>query len=320
MKTYVAFIVGAVVAAGMVYIMMRPDRPAEPVTQPTTTVTVPQSVEPVAEPEVKPEPVAAPPEPVATPPRAQAQRPAARREVPARKAARPAREDKPQAQPLPQQQTPPVTVAQSTPPPQQPVIGAAPPPAAVQPPPVVEEKKPVRVPQTVTIPAGTLLTVRVDQTLSTQTVQTGEAFRASLDQPLVIDGFVIAERGARVEGRVVESDPGGRTRGTARLSLELVRLNSSDGQRLRLQTESFSKQAEKETKRDVAKIGAAAGIGAAIGAIAGGGKGAAIGAAVGGAAGTGGVMATRGGPAEIPAETRMTFRLRDPITVTEKLN
>jgi hypothetical protein len=175
------------------------------------------------------------------------------------------------------------------------------------------------VPQTVTIPAGTLLSVRVDQKLSTETNQTGDSFRATLDQPLVVDGFVIAERGARVEGRVVEADPGGRVKGLSRISLELVRLNSADGQRLRLQTESFAKEGQNEKKRDVAKVGAAAGIGAAIGAIAGGGKGAALGAVLGGAAGTGGVMATRGAAAEIPAETRMTFRLREAIGVTEKL-
>ena len=184
---------------------------------------------------------------------------------------------------------------------------------------MVEEKKPERVPQTVTIAAGTLLSVRVDQKLSTETNQTGDSFKATLDQPLVVDGFVIAERGARVEGRVIEADPGGRVRGLSRISLELVRLNSSDGQRLRLQTESFAKEGQQDKKRDVAKVGAAAGIGAAIGAIAGGGKGAALGAVLGGAAGTGGVMATRGAAAEIPAETRMTFRLRDAIIVTEKL-
>jgi hypothetical protein len=179
---------------------------------------------------------------------------------------------------------------------------------------------PVRVPKTVTIPAGTLLSVRVDDHLSSSTTHSGDSFRASLDQPVVIDGAVIAERGAKVEGRVTESDPGGKVRGTATLQLELVRLNTSDGQRLRLQTEGFTKQAQKSTKKDAAKIGIGAGLGAAIGAIAGGGKGAAIGAGIGGAAGTGAVMSTRGEAAEVPAETRMTFRLREPITVTEKFN
>jgi hypothetical protein len=159
----------------------------------------------------------------------------------------------------------------------------------------------------------------VDERLSSDVAQTGDSFRAALDQPLVVDGAIIAERGARVEGRIAESDRGGRVRGTATLAVELVRLNTSDGQRVRLQTEGFTKAAERSTKKDAAKVGIGAGLGAAIGAIAGGGKGAAIGAGVGGAAGTGAVMTSRGDAVEIPAETRMTFRLREAITVTEKL-
>jgi hypothetical protein len=61
-------------------------------------------------------------------------------------------------------------------------------------------------------------------------------------------------------------------------------------------------------------------IGAAIGAIAGGGKGAGIGAGVGGAAGAADVLLTRGKPADIPVETRLTFRVQEPVTITEKLN
>jgi hypothetical protein len=71
---------------------------------------------------------------------------------------------------------------------------------------------------------------------------------------------------------------------------------------------------------DAAKIGAGAAIGAAIGAIAGGGKGAAIGAGAGGAAGAGTVLLTRGRSAEIPVETRITFRVQDPVTITERLD
>jgi len=187
------------------------------------------------------------------------------------------------------------------------------------PPPDEPKPAPKREPKTVTLPAGTLLNIRVDQALTTAKNNAGDSFKASLDQPLVVDGMVIAERGAQIEGRVSESDPGGRVQGVSHLSLELVRLSTSDGQKVRLQTESFAKQGEKQLGKDAAKIGAAAGIGAAIGAIAGGGKGAAVGAAVGGAAGTGGVMATRGAAAQIPAETRLSFRLREPITITERL-
>ena len=65
-------------------------------------------------------------------------------------------------------------------------------------------------------------------------------------------------------------------------------------------------------RQDAAKVGAGAALGAIIGAIAGGGKGAAIGAGVGGGAGAGDVMATRGKPAALPSETRVTFRLQRP--------
>src|SRR6266511_178751 len=53
-------------------------------------------------------------------------------------------------------------------------------------------------------------------------------------------------------------------------------------------------------------------------AIAGGGKGAAIGAGAGGGAGTGLVLATRGDPAVVPSESKLTFRLQGPITVTKR--
>jgi len=171
----------------------------------------------------------------------------------------------------------------------------------------------------VTITAGTLLPVRIGETLSTARNQPGDTFLATLDQPLVIDGFVIAERGARLEGRVVESEPAGRVKGTSHLAVEIVRVNTADGQRIRIRTASFVKEGSTSKGVDAAKVGAGAAIGAAIGAIAGGGKGAGIGAGIGGAAGVGDVLITRGKPAEIPVETRISFRLKEDVTVTERL-
>lgn len=320
------FVAGATMAAAVVLFMTRgkTETPAAQQAAQTTAASVPatpaetpQATAPQPAP-VEPAPVQ--PEPRATKPSALPKdRPSRKHERASPPAGKPA---------APAATTPaPTQTAQNTPAaqPQGPMVPMTPtevPP--LQPTrPAVEEPKPAPPPpqpKTVTIPAGTLLSVRVDETISSSRNQSGDSFRATLDQPLVIDGFVIAERGARVEGRVSEVDRGGRVSGVARMSLELVRLNTSDGQRVRLQTEGFSKQAEKSAKRDAAKIGVAAGIGAAIGAIAGGGKGAAIGAAAGGAAGTGGVMATRGSAAELPAETRLSFRLREPVTITEKLN
>jgi hypothetical protein len=166
--------------------------------------------------------------------------------------------------------------------------------------------------------AGTLLSTRLAETLSTEKVQTGDTFTGTLDKPLVVDGLAIAERGTRVEGRVVEAVQAGRVRGVALLSIRLVRLLTSDGQRVDIQTDVFRKEGETTKGQDAAKVGGGAALGAIIGAIAGGGKGAAIGAGVGGAAGAGTVAATRGKPAVLPVETRIDFRLSQPVQLTEK--
>lgn len=171
-----------------------------------------------------------------------------------------------------------------------------------------------------TLKAGMRLTVHLGQSLSSDHNQAGDTFTATLDAPLAADGFVIAERGARVEGRVVEVQKSSHVKGQALLALELTKLNTSDGQHVVIQTETFRKQAAKTTGEDVGMVAAAAGIGAIIGAMAGGGKGAAIGAGVGGAAGAGGVMATRAKAVALPTETRLSFRLKEPVTLTERIN
>jgi hypothetical protein len=180
------------------------------------------------------------------------------------------------------------------------------------------EPPPKPEPRSVTVPAGTLITVRLDEALSSDRNRPDDQFRAVLDQPLIVDGLVLAEKGARVLGKVIDAEQAGRVKGLSHLGLELTQLTTSDGQKVRLQTETFTKQGDSSKTADAAKIGAAAAIGAAIGAIAGGGKGAAIGAGAGGAAGTGGVLVTRGKPATLPIETKLTFRIRDQITLTER--
>lgn len=169
-----------------------------------------------------------------------------------------------------------------------------------------------------TLNAGALLPVRLIEGLSTERNNPGDMFTGTLEQPLIADGWVIAERGARVEGRVVSADKGGKISGVATITVELTRVHLSDGQTLSIRTENFAKRAEATHGRDAAKIGAGAAIGAAIGAIAGGGKGAAIGAGAGGAAGTADVLLTRGHAATLPSETHISFRLSVSVTVTEQ--
>jgi hypothetical protein len=174
-------------------------------------------------------------------------------------------------------------------------------------------------PHKATLNAGILIPVRLVDGLTSERNQPGDSFTATLDKELVADGFVIAERGARVEGRVVSADKGGRLRGVPALGVELVRMHTSDGQTVAIQTDGFERRAEDAHRQNAEKVAGGAALGAVIGALAGGGKGAAIGAGVGGGAGAGTVMATRVNAATLPSETRLMFRLKAPVTLTEKL-
>ena len=220
--------------------------------------------------------------------------------------------------PEPIAQSAPVPVQQPSAPP----ISAEPDPAPAAAPAPAESVEPPAPPPapSVTLQTGMTLPVRLGQSLSSEHNQAGDTFTATLDAPLAAGGFVIAEKGARVEGRVVEAQKSGvKTRAT--LVLELTKLNTSDGQHVDIKTETLRKQAETMATGDqVGIVAAAAGIGAIIGALAGGGKGAAIGAGAGGAAGGGGVAATRNKAVSLPTETKVSFRLSGPVTLTERLN
>jgi len=173
-------------------------------------------------------------------------------------------------------------------------------------------------PRTYTLRSGSVISIFTDSDLSTKTSRNGERFTASLGRAITDGDWVIAKKGAPVEGVIVNADPGGRVSGVASIAVRLESITLADGRRVNISTDSYTKQAKSSKKKDAAKIGIGAGIGAAIGAIAGGGKGAAIGAGVGGAGGTGVVLGTRGDAAVIPSESQLTFRLTDTVTITKR--
>lgn len=330
-KLVSAFSTGAVLASGIVYFSVRPvdvAKPldlAKPVDVAKMELPKPAPPRPVPAPAAMPAPPAIPQ--IAAAPPARVTEPPARVRMPVR--------EKPSPMPPPARRKPDVMIAKIEPPPAAPpppVEQAPPTPTVAPPPPVRAENIPVqnvslpapsvevRVPHTVTLAAGTLLPVRIGEKLSSARNQPGDTFLATLTQPLVIDGWIIAERGARVEGRVVDATQAGRAQGTAHLGISIVRLETADGQNIRIRTEPFVKDAASSTGTDAAKIGGGAAIGAIIGAIAGGGKGAAIGAGAGGAVGAGDVLLTRGKAAEIPVETRVSFKVQDSVLITERLD
>ncbi|MGA1369226.1 MAG: hypothetical protein ACO394_11990 [Blastocatellia bacterium] len=173
-------------------------------------------------------------------------------------------------------------------------------------------------PRTFALATGHSLSVWTSSEISTKTAQEGDRFEASLANAIVDEDWIIARKGARVDGVVVSVDPGGRVSGVASLTVKLTRLTLADGRTIALSTSEFTREAKTTKGKDAAKIGIGAGVGAAIGAIAGGKKGAAIGAGAGGAAGTGAVLATRGDAAVIGAESQITVRLLSGVTITQK--
>ena len=173
-------------------------------------------------------------------------------------------------------------------------------------------------PKPVVLAAGTALKVRTTNTLSTKLQKAGDTFEVSLAEPLVVDGKEVVAKNTMLMGRVVESDPGGRVKGVASLSIELNHLHTADGKMVEIATNTVSVEAASSAKKDAVKVGVATAVGTAIGAIAGGKKGAGIGAATGAGAGTAVVLGTRGDAAEIAGETLLDFSLRSTVTLPTK--
>jgi len=182
-----------------------------------------------------------------------------------------------------------------------PVVAAAP----VAPPP----------PAKVTVQSGTTLSVRLVDSLDSETAAPGQSFRATLNAPIAVDGDVVVPEGYDVQGHVVDVHSAGKFAGKSMLSLQLDRIQVG-AKYYNITTNQYSRQGNNRTTNTVEKVGAGSVIGAIIGGLAGGGKGAGIGAAAGGGIGGGVQAATKGQQIKLPTETVLTFELQSPLTVT----
>jgi len=172
------------------------------------------------------------------------------------------------------------------------------------------------VPPRLTLPQGTFVTVRMNQWLSSDRNQQGDTFFATLAEPVVVDGVVVAQRGQNVSGRVTEAVKAGMAKGVSRLGVELTELTLVDGQQVSIQSQVANRQGPTSVGRDVGAVAGTTALGAAIGAVAGRGTGAAIGAGAGAAAGILGVLLTRGQPTVVAPETMLTFRIEAPVSIS----
>lgn len=173
---------------------------------------------------------------------------------------------------------------------------------------------PPPVPASITIPQGTYVTVRINQLLSSDKNQPGDAFSATLTDPVVVNGVVVAEPGQTVGGRVALVEKHG-TGHPAKLGIQLTTLTLVDGQQMSIQTQLTSRKGGTTPGGiEAGTIIGTTGLGAAIGAAAGWGTGAAIGAGAGALAGIIGTVVTHNHASVITPEQILTFQIQAPVT------
>ena len=166
----------------------------------------------------------------------------------------------------------------------------------------------------VTIPAGTLLSVRTIDDIDSTKNDVGYRFEASLEQSLWIDGKVVVPKGAEIYGRLEESKATGTFVGRSELRLELTGM-VVNGQTVPLVTGEYEVSGKSKGESTAKRSIGGAAIGGIIGALAGGGKGAAIGAGAGAGAGAASEVITRGDQVRIPSETLLDFTLEQSVII-----
>ena len=172
---------------------------------------------------------------------------------------------------------------------------------------------PASAPQTVMVPAGTVLNVHLSQGIDVDSTQTGATFTGRVDDPIMIDGRVVVPRGAAVVIQVASVKQSGTLKGSDQIALKLNSISFGD-RVYEVVTEYAVAHGKGEGRRTARKVGGGAGLGAIVGAIVDGGEGAAIGAVVGGITGT--VVAASGEEhLKLPAETRLQFQLTAALRV-----
>ena len=169
--------------------------------------------------------------------------------------------------------------------------------------------------EVVTIPAGALVRMRINQMLDSAKSKPGERFDGIVINDVAAGGAVAIPRGATVQGVVVDAKKSGALAGRGELSLQLTQVTMG-GKSYPIVSDVWAHNGADKTVQSVNSTVAGGAVGALIGAAAGGGEGAAIGAGVGGLLGLGSSAASHQGQVFVPSEGLLTFHLAQPATVS----
>jgi hypothetical protein len=171
----------------------------------------------------------------------------------------------------------------------------------------------------VTLPAGTRLSVRTIDAIDSAKNHVGDRFEASIEEPVNVDGRIVVPKGATVFGRLEEAKTSGTFTGRSELRLGLTEI-VVNGQTVPLVSGEYEVSGKSRGASTAKRTVGGAAVGSIIGAIAGGGKGAAIGAASGGALGAGSEIITKGDQVKVPSETLLEFTLQQNVSVPDRQN
>jgi hypothetical protein len=182
-----------------------------------------------------------------------------------------------------------------------------------------------------TVPADTVVRVRMDTELNSRSARVGDTFSTSVTEPVYGggSGVDVIPVGSKVWGRVTVVNRAQR-RKPGNISVAFYQVELPTGARYTINGSLSNLQADdvnsdnegtvsgkSNKKRDAVFIGGGAATGAIIGAIAGGGKGAAIGAILGGGLGTGARVYEKEQEAEVKSGTEFGVILNRAVSLPE---
>jgi uncharacterized protein YcfJ len=170
------------------------------------------------------------------------------------------------------------------------------------------------VPDGIEIPKGTNFVIKMIDNVDSERDSVGQTFRASLDEPIMVNGQTVVPRGAEAVAKLVEDKESGKFAGKTVLTLALQSI-MMNARMVNVKTSEVTRSSGSQTAKTAKTVGGGAVAGAVLGGVIAGGKGAAIGAVSGGGLGAGVDVMTKGQKVKIPSETRLSFLLEQPLRI-----